>query len=168
MFNSYKYSKNAETIEPDSVFMTLSPINTVHIGKLNIFGVVILQSDQPTCFRFSVYGLASLHCVISLRYTFGDASLTQNILERRVNKAIYKKVATRVDNDQKLIDGDSYLDPEFCSIITSFFSNLYEPSQAKKLVYVQNNSNCMTKNKYYDNEKQNKRLFNITRPATHL
>ena len=82
------------TIETDSVFITLSPINTVHIGKLNIFGLVILQSDQPTCFRFSVYGLASLHCVISLRYTFGDATLTQNILERRVNKAIYKKVAT--------------------------------------------------------------------------
>ena len=155
-------------IEPDSGFMTLSPINTVHIRKLNIFGVVILQCDESTCCRCSVYGLASLHWFTSLRYTFGDASLTQNILERRVNKAIYKKIAARVDNDQKLVDGDSYLDPEFCSIITSFFSNLYEPSQAKKLVDVQNNSYCMTKNKYYDNEKKNKCLFNITRPATHL
>ena len=168
MFNSYRYLEDAQMIEPDSVFMTLGPINTLHIRKLNIFGVVILQCDESTCCRFSVYGLAILHCVTSLRYTFGDASLTQNILERRVNKAIYKKVATRVDNDQKLVDGDSYLDPEFCSIITSFFSNLYEPRQAKKLVYVQNNSNCMTKNKYYDDEKQNKCLFNITRPVTHL
>ena len=155
-------------IEPDSGFMTLSPINTVHIRKLNIFGVIVLQSGELTCFRFSVYGYAILNCVASLRYTFGDASLTQNILERRVNKTIYKKVATRVDNDQKLVDRYSYLDPEFCSISTSFFSNFYEPSQAKKLVYVQNHSYCMTKNKYYDNEKQNKCLFNITRPATHL
>ena len=155
-------------IEPDSGLMTLSLINIVHIRKLNIFGVTVLQSDEPTCFRFSVYGYAILSVVTSVRNPFGDASLTQNILERRVNKTIYKKVATRVDNDQKLVYGHSYLDPEFCSISTSFFSNLYEPSQAKKLVYVQNHSYCMTKNKYYDNKKQNKCLFNITRPATHL
>ena len=85
-----------------------------------------------------------------LDYASDDESLAQSILKCGVKKGVYKKIATRVKDDKKLVDGDCYLDPLLAVIITTLLPNFFESSEIKKLVYVQCDSQCMAENKYYD------------------
>ena len=63
-----------------------------------------------------------------------DESLPQNILKGGVDKAVYEKIGTRVEDDKKLVDGDSYLDPCLAGITATFFANFFESSEINKLI----------------------------------
>ena len=78
-----------------------------------------------------------------------------------VDKAVYEKIATRVKDDKKLVDGDSYLDPCLTGITATLFANFFDSSEINKLIYVQYDSQRMAHNKYYNNPKQNECLSNI-------
>ena len=130
----------------------------IYIWKLNIFGLISFWSYVCSLW---VSVLFIIHFSMPLDYASDDESLAQSILKCGVKKGVYKKIATRVKDDKKLIDGDCYLDPLLAVIITTLVSNFFESSEIKKLIYVQYDSQRMAENKYYDDWKQNKCLFNI-------
>ena len=80
---------------------------------------------------------------IPLDYASDDESLAQSILKCGVKKAVYEKIATRVKDDKKLVDGNRYLDPLLAVSITTLVPNFFESSEIKKLVHVQYDSQRM-------------------------
>ena len=96
-----------------------------------------------------------------MKHASDDAYLSKNLLKTWIKKGVDKKVPTRVDDDEKLVDGDSYLDPCLAVITATFFPNFFESSEINKLIYVKYDSQRMAHNKYYNNPKQNECLFNI-------
>ena len=143
-----------------SMFPCLKSNVTIHIRKLNIFG---LLSFWSYVWSLWVSVLFIICFSMPLDYASDDESLAQSILKCGVKKGVYKKIATRVKDDKKLVDGDCYLDPLLAVIITTLLPNFFESSEIKKLIYVQYDSQCMAENKYYDDWKQNKCLFNVIR-----
>ena len=131
---------------------------SIHIGQLNIFGLI---SSWGFISPLGDSILVNIRIIIPLYDASDDESLPQNILKGGVDNAVYEKIGTRVEDDKKLVDGDSYLDPCLAVITATFFPNFFESSEINKLIYVKYDSQRMAHNKYYNNPKQNECLFNI-------
>ena len=112
----------------------------VHIWKLNIFGLISFWSYVWSLW---VSVLFIIRFSMPLDYASDDESLSQSILKCGVKKAVYEKIATRVKDDKKLVDGNRYLDPFFVVSITTLVPNFFESSEIKKLVHVQYDSQRM-------------------------
>ena len=112
----------------------------VYIWKLNIFGLISFWSHVWSLW---VSVLFIIRFSMPLDYASDDESLAQSILKCGVKKAVYEKIATRVKDDKKLVDGNRYLDPFFVVSITTLVPNFFESSEIKKLVHVQYDSQRM-------------------------